>query len=164
MIEIPRHVVIVGGSAGRDDARSYKSDHSSIWCVARIYNRLPYADYVFDMHTSEHLWNDATYKAHADRKLVLQQPIPLFPEANILPANELRAEFGTLFTSSFAWMTAYAIHAGAEMLSLVGVNMQHTSELGKQRDTILYLLGFARARQIRVNLPQRSFLRQGVRI
>lgn len=164
MIQVSQHVVIVGGSGGRDRARDYLSDRSSIWCVARIYDKVPYADYVFDMHTATHQWSTGTHRAHNDRKLVLQQPAQEFPNALILPVGVLRDEFGTIFTSSFAWMTAYAIYAGAEIISLLGVNMMHTSEIGLQRDGMLFLLGYARARGIRLDLPQQSRLRRGVRI
>lgn len=164
MIHVPRHVVIVGGSAGRDNAREHISEHTSIWCVARIYDKVPYANYVFDMHTSAHQWSPATYQAHTEQKLILQQPIDEFPNAHLLPTQELRAEFGSAFTSSFAWMVAYAIYRDAEMISLLGVNMMHSSELGQQRDGLLYLLGYARAKRIRLNTSHTSHLRQGVRI
>lgn len=164
MIPVPQHVVIVGGSGGRDRARDYQSTRTDIWCVARIYDKLPYADYVFDMHTSAHQWSDATYRAHKDQKLILQQPDPEFPNAIILPIGVLRDEFGTIFTSSFAWMTAYAIYSGAEIISLLGINMMHSSEIGLQRDGMLYLLGYARARGIRLDIPQESRLKRGIRI
>lgn len=164
MIHVPRHVVIVGGSTGRDEARSYISEQASIWCVARIYNKVPYADLVFDMHTSSQYWDPQTYRAHRHGKLVTQKPIDEFPNAEVLPAEIMQQEFGTPFTSSFSWMTAMAIHGGATMISLLGVNMQHKTEKGLQRDGLLYLLGFAKARNIKINTTQLSALKQGVRI
>ena len=164
MIHVPRHVVIVGGTAGRDEARSYVAEYTSIWCVARIYNKVPYADLVFDMHNNPQHWDPQTYRAHRDGKLVVQKPIDEFPKAGILPTEIMQQEFGTPFTSSFSWMTAVAIHGNAQMISLLGVNMQHKTEKGLQRDGLMYLLGFAKARGIRINTTQLSALKQGVRI
>lgn len=157
-------VVIVGGSFGRDEARHFRSSDASIWCVARIYDKVPYANFVFDMHKDGDLWTHRTYKAYEDNKLVVQHPEPEFPEALILPTDKLVEEFGTIFTSSFSWMTALAIYHGVKKISYYGVNMIHDSEMGAPRDGLLYLLGYAKAKGIQIEAPQRSYLRYGVRL
>lgn len=164
MIDVPERIIIVGGSLGRDQARKAKNERSQVWCVARIYDKVPYADYVFDMHTSHEQWTHNTYTAYDHSKLVLRQPHTDFPFARLMPTKDLLEEFGPVFTSSFSWLTAYAIYCGARHLSYYGVNMMHDSELGKQRDGLIFLLGFARARGIRIDTPQRSYLRHGVKL
>lgn len=158
------HIILVGGSAGRDQARQIRSENSGVWCVARIYDKVPYADTVFEMHTTPQHWTQGTYKAYEDDKLLLQRPVPAFPNASYLSVEDVQKDIGMVFTSSFAWMLGCAIHSNVRTVSLYGVNMSHSSEQGAQRDSVLYLLGYARSKGIRIDVPQTSYLKQGVRI
>lgn len=161
-ILISNKVCIVGGSTGRDDARRYTSTDWNIWCVARIYNHVPYATLVFDMHQDSMRWTPNTSNAYLDKKLMLQAPCQDFPEAHILPMQDIIKDFAMGFTSSFSWIIAYAIYRGAQMLDLCGVNMSHESELEAQRPGLFYILGYARARGVHIILPRNSHLRQEI--
>jgi hypothetical protein len=88
----------------------------------------------------------------------VQEP---FIEAYQLPTEELVDEFGTL-TSSFAWMIAYALSLGATEIVLCGVNMVHESELPIQRPGLFYLLGYARAKGVKITVPYTSQLRTDI--
>lgn len=160
----PRKVIMVGGSFGRDQAEMFRHSSSSIWCVARIYDKVPYANLVFDMHMNGEGWTHRTHQAYRDGKLILQHPEPEFPTAQILPTEDLIDEFGLVFTSSFSWMTAYALQLGVTEIAYYGINMIHDSELGSQRDGLLFLLGYAKAKGVRIETPQRSYLRYGVKL
>jgi len=154
---------IVGGSQGRDDAHKYVDTNWNIWCVARIYDAVPYATMVFDMHQDATHRNRNTFNAHRDGKLVLQYPVEYFPDALILPTPEIIDEFGAAFTSSFSWMIAYGLYLGMKQIALCGVNMSHESELDAQRPGLFYILGFARARGVEIILPEFSQLRTEVK-
>lgn len=165
MIQIPqKHIVIVGGSGGCELAHAYTSPSASIWCVARVYYRVPDANYVFEMHRSPARWGSGTMKACKRAKLILREPHYRLPNAHTLPVDELKTLFGDVFTSSFSWMLAYATYLDPEKITLLGVNMAHTSEQGKQRDGLLFLLGYAKAKNIKINVPEKSRLRQGIKI
>jgi hypothetical protein len=151
-------VCIVGGAAGRDDAQKYQNTDWNIWCVARIYNHVPYATLVFDMHQNAQNRTKNTTDAHVDRKLIMQAPCSDYPNAYILPVQELMKEF-SLLTSSFSWIIAYAIHRGASEIALCGVNMSHISEFELQRPGLFYSLGDARARGVQITTAQTSQLR-----
>lgn len=153
--------VIVGGSAGRDLANHYRHTDWNVWCVARIYNAISFATLVFDMHQESARWTSNTHSAYRDRKLIMQNVQEPFVEAYQLPTKELVDEFGTL-TSSFAWMIAYALYLGATEIVLCGVNMIHESELLIQRPGLFYLLGYARAKGVKITVPYTSQLRTDI--
>ena len=155
-------VCIVGGSSGRDNARLYAAPGWNVWCVARIYDQVPYATLVFEMHQNSNHWGPSTHTAYRDNKLILQASNPQFPNASILPIREIVEEFGTGFTSSFSWLIAYAIHRRTKTLSLCGVNMSHSSEIETQRPGLFYILGYARAKGVNIILPHTAHLRQEV--
>lgn len=153
--------VIVGGSAGRELANHYRHTDWNVWCVARIYNAISFATLVFDMHQDSTRWTANTHSAYRDHKLVMQYVQEPFIEAYQLPTEELVDEFGTL-TSSFAWMIAYALSLGATEIVLCGVNMVHESELLVQRPGLFYLLGYARAKGVKITVPYTSQLRTDI--
>lgn len=152
-------ICIVGGSTGRDSARAYIGTDWNIWCVARIYDYVPYATLVFEMHRHSQHWTYRTLKAYQDGKLIVQAPTEEFPNAQILPVGELTKQT-TVLTSSFSWMIAHALYCGATEIALCGVNMTHSSELELQRPGIFYALGDARARGVKVTVSSESQLQQ----
>lgn len=149
---VSNKICIVGGSIGRDSARKYHGTDWNIWCVARIYDFVSYATLVFDVHQNADNRTKNTTDAYRDRKLILQAPCSDYPEAFLLPSEELQEEFPAL-TSSFSWIIAYAIRRGATDIALCGVNMTHVSELETQRPGLFHTLGMARALGINIILP-----------
>lgn len=57
------------------------------------------------------------------------------------------------FTSSIAWLVAYAIYLGAEEIGLWGVEMDEREEYFHQRACVNFWLGAAMARGIKITLP-----------
>jgi len=65
---------------------------------------------------------------------VYMQDQSLIPAARIFPKDELVAEFGDeFFTSSFAWMMAFAMKSGAVEIALYGIDMASRDEYIRQR-------------------------------
>ncbi|NMD04081.1 MAG: hypothetical protein GYA71_12470, partial [Bacteroidales bacterium] len=56
------------------------------------------------------------------------------------------------FTNSISYMIAYAIYKGYEKIELYGVDMSARDEYINQRGSVMYWIGFARAKGIEVNL------------
>lgn len=87
--------------------------------------------------------------------------LTLFPRAIEFPYKELVAEFGPyFFTSTFAWMMAYAIKQGAKEIGLWGVDMSSKDEYILQRPGGHYFILEARRRGIKVTIPSESDLVQ----
>ena len=157
-------VILVGGSFNRDKISMFKTSSIPIWSVAKIYHKIPYASLVFEMHTDRSRWTNNTYRAYEDGKLIIMNEASQFPNASILPKDKLIEHFGMVFTSSFSWMTAYALFLGVKQISYYGINMIHPTELGTQRDGLLFLLGVAKGKGVEIVAPQDSYLRYGVRL
>lgn len=86
------------------------------------------------------------------------QDLRLFPQATRLPFEQLVNEFGRLpFTSSLAWMFAYALAVGVKKIGLYGMDMSSREEYILQRPGVQYLIGIAeRDYQAEVYAPMES--------
>jgi len=127
--------------------------------------RLP--DAWIEVH-SNFMWPE--YRSYGEPyvKWLAEKPFPLvacdktlFPRAIDFPWKDLIAEFGPyFFTSSFAWMMAYAIHQGAKEIGLWGVDMSSKDEYILQRPGGHYFIMEAKRRGIKVSIPSESDLIQ----
>lgn len=85
----------------------------------------------------------------------------LFPKAIPFPWRELVVEFGPyFFTSTFAWMAAFAIKLGVKELGFYGVDMSSKDEYILQRPGGHYFMMQAMQRGIKVVIPDESDLVQ----
>jgi hypothetical protein len=79
----------------------------------------------------------------------------MLPEAPSLPDGYFAADY---YTSTPAQMMALAIYEGFEEIHLYGIDMLQAEEYFYQRSGVEYYVGFARARGIKVYIPQTSAL------
>jgi hypothetical protein len=148
-------VIIAGAGYGVDDVITYAhlNPDSQVWCVPLAYPRLidcKHIDLIFETHSPD-LW--ALYINHyATSKLVTLQPTKAI---YCLPTSRLIEEFGSIFTSTFAWMIAYAIYCRVPKIALFGIVLD-TNEESSQRDAIEFLIGYARANSIEVVISRLS--------
>jgi hypothetical protein len=114
---------------------------------------------LFEIH-APFVWKDMPHVNHMRecwQPLYMQECYEGFP-ATRYPLEEVIKTVGRdYFTSSVAYMTAYAIHKGAEEIALYGVDINE-NQYGYQRPCIEYLLGFAQARGIKVSTQKQSAL------
>lgn len=83
------------------------------------------------------------------------------PHAKVFPHKEMVAEFGKdFFTSSFAWMMAYAIKLGAKEIALYGIDMASRDEYILQRPGFYFFRHIAQQRGIKVSAPNESDIMQ----
>ena len=83
------------------------------------------------------------------------------PNALTYPKDEMVKEFGPdFFTSSFAWMMAFAIHSGAEEIALFGIDMASRDEYILQRPGFYYFKYRAEQKGIKVWAPNESDIMQ----
>tara|TARA_R100000808_G_scaffold24161_1_gene54964 strand:- start:2725 stop:3591 length:867 start_codon:yes stop_codon:yes gene_type:complete len=69
------------------------------------------------------------------------------------PIDEITEEFGTYFTNTISFMIAHAILDGATEIQVYGVDMAASEEYGSQRPSCEYILGIARGRGIKIEIP-----------
>lgn len=73
----------------------------------------------------------------------------LIPNSVEFPLNDMPSRY---FTSSFAYMIAYAIHVGATAIDLYGVPLTLKVEYQEQKCCIEYWLGYARGKGIEITI------------
>lgn len=151
-----KKVVIVGAGSGYDMIRDYEKDKSyEIWCVPTIYPVLEShrVDKVFEVHPQQK-WKAGIDYAAIGNKLVLTTSNPATPKATILSIDSLQRKYGTVFSSSIAWMLGYALSEGAKEIVFLGVDMD--GGYSNQRDGLFFLLGFAKAAKVNIVIPKTS--------
>lgn len=85
----------------------------------------------------------------------------LFPRGIAFPKEDMVKRFGPYwFTSTFAWMMAFAITKDPEVIGLFGADMAESVEYAKQRPAIIYLAQAAAQQNIRIYTPPESDLLQ----
>lgn len=106
-----------------------------IWTVSDMDfpQLLPYVTLFFGMHEHDH--DKHKYNINRDN----------------YPLNEIVKEFGSAyFTNSISYMIAYAVYKGYKKIELYGVDMSARDEYINQRGSVMYWIGFARAKGIDV--------------
>lgn len=149
----------------------YKDETWEIWaCSPSNYQILPRVTRWFELHKDEQLysWDGVSqdhyvdwiaYHSHADHKqfdlyMIDQEHVP---HAKTFPKDELVKEFSPyFFTSSFAWMIAYAIHSNASDIAICGIDMTTLEEYRQQRPNFQHFIWLARQRGINVTAPLES--------
>lgn len=85
------------------------------------------------------------------------QRTDLFPRGIAFPKEDMVKRFGTYwFTSSFAWMMAFAITKGPEVIGLFGADMAETVEYRAQRPAMIYFAQVAAQENIGIYAPPES--------
>lgn len=164
----PLKIALVGTAPSSRDLAPYNDPSWTIWaCSPGNMGILPRVNAWFEVH-SNLLWPEfASYGAPYVEWLkkqtfpIYMQDQSLVPNATPLPIRELTAEFGKyFFTSSFAYMIAMAIKAGATDIALFGIDMASKDEYILQRPGGHYFMQEASKRGIRVVIPYESDLAQ----
>lgn len=149
-------VVIIGAGAGFEYIRDYeKNKDYEIWCVPTIFPILMShrVDKVFEFHSPEN-WNAGIDYESLESRLVLSKPVNSTPKALVLSIDSLQQKYGLVFSSSVAWMVGHALQTGVKEIVLIGVDMDN--EYTGQRDGLFFLLGFAKATNVKITIPTSS--------
>lgn len=128
---------------------------AEIWAVSTVCKSLRKYDKVFQLHKEELF---EPWLKSAEDKSVLIRSSRRLPKANVIPCQELNKIFGKVFHSSVAWMFGYALYMGYTDIGFYGINMEHNTEYGPQRDSMFFLIGWAKSRGINIRIPKESGL------
>jgi hypothetical protein len=164
----PRKVAIVGTQPSSRMLAPFGDPEWTIWGTSPgNQNILPRVDAWFEMHCNL-LWPQ--YKHYGETYIkwlnevkfpVVAQDQRLVKNAIVYPLQKMLKRFGPyFFTSTFAWVMAYAIDAGVEAMGLYGVDMSSRDEYIQQRNGGQYFLQMARNAGIQVIIPDESDLEQ----
>lgn len=166
-MEIPlpkplRKIAIVGTAPSSCLDAPYDDESWEIWslgCNVQMNKRFTRW---FEMHTERVLreakaWDDLLpYWQKMGDKLMVGHPSPAWPDAKKYPIDDITAKFGRYFTSSISYMLALAIHEGADVIGLWGIDMVGDEEYGNQRPCCEYFLGIARGMNIELVIADES--------
>jgi hypothetical protein len=139
-----------------------------IWCCSPPNYDFPRVDAWFELHSLQRKWvqapqNEPYFKIlERHPRVYMNGEDPLFskfPLAIAFPFDDMIKEFGPwFFTSSVAWMFAFAILQKPDKIGLWGVDMSATEEYGYQRAGCHYFIQEAKRRGIPVLIPGESDL------
>jgi hypothetical protein len=145
----------------------YNDPEWQIWGLPWIiYRRVP--DLYFDVH-SEECWRGSISEKHEQDEWIARlsetkTPIVCHPtrchrfdNAVPYPYEEIEQLAAIpLFENSVAYQIFYAIHKGVEEIGLYGVHMMGEREYLWERASVLYALGHAIGRGIKITVPPGS--------
>jgi hypothetical protein len=124
----------------------------------------------FQIHSFQSFSRDNNYsdpkhyewlKQPHDFPIYMQKVFEQIPASVMYPIEEVKGLFGTYLTSTFAYMMALAILEKVDQISIFGFEMGSGTEYAYQRPCGEFLIGYARAKGIEVNVPDNSQLLRG---
>lgn len=167
-VKKPLKIAMVGTAPSSRLLAPFSDPDWTIWvCSPGNMNAVPRADAWFEVH-SNLLWPECISYGKPYVEWLQAQTFPVYmqnqqlvPRATTLPIQELVNEFGKyFFTSSFAYMIAMAIKAGAAEIALFGIDMASKDEYILQRPGGHFFMQEAAKRGIKVSIPFESDLAQ----
>ena len=156
-----KKIAIVGTSPCWHKA-PFSDDSWEIWSLGANAGVIPRYNRWFELHTQRVLraaggWeNIFGFLGECGDKLTLGHYCPELPFAKLFPVDEIKAKFGTYFTSSIALLLALAIYEGADEIGLWGIEMLADEEYARQRPCVEYYLGIAHASGINIVIAEES--------
>lgn len=164
----PLKVALVGTAPSSRMLAPYHDPSWEIWvCSPGNMNTVPRATAWFELHGNLH-WPECRSYGEPYVEWLKKLNIPLYmqdqrycPNAVTFPMEDMVKEFGgDFFTSSFAWMMAFAITKGATEIALYGIDMASRDEYILQRPGFYYFRHIANQRGIKVSAPNESDIMQ----
>lgn len=164
----PLKVALIGTAPSSRLLAPFADPSWKIWaCSPGNMNMLPRVDLWFELHGNL-LWPECKSYGEPYIEWLKRQTFPVYMQdqryvesALVFPKDEMVKEFGKdFFTSSFAWMMAYAIHQGAKEIALYGIDMASRDEYILQRPGFYFFRHIAQQRGIKVFAPHESDIMQ----
>lgn len=161
-------VAIIGTAPSSRMLAPFADTSWEIWCCSPgNMNICPRVDVWFELHKNLH-WPEHESYGKPYIEWLSKQTFPVYmqdqfylPNALVFPKDEMVKEFGShFFTSSFAWMMAFAISRGFKEIGLYGVDMASKDEYILQRQAFYFWLYKAKSLGIKVTIPDESDLMQ----
>lgn len=164
----PLKVALVGTAPSSRMLAPYADPSWTIWgCSPGNMGILPRVDAWFEIHGNL-LWPEHKHYGEPYINWLKQQTFPIYmqnqelvPNATTLPYRAIVKEFGPyFFTSSFAWMMAFAMMKGAKEVALYGIDMASRDEYILQRPGAYYFFEEGKKRGVKMQAPYESDIMQ----
>jgi len=164
----PLKIALIGTAPTSRGLAPYNDPSWTIWaCSPGNMGVVPRADAWFEIHGNL-LSPECKSYGEPYIEWMKKLPIPVYmhrhdwvPNARQFPRDALVAKYGnSFFTSSFAWMMAFAIECGASEISLYGIDMASRNEYILQRPGFFFFKWIAEQRGIKVSAPHESDIMQ----
>ena len=166
----PRKVAIIGTAPSSRDLAPYQDKTWEIWSLSNrvVTDELPRWDVHFELHPLSQFETDPQARPYIawmhqqddSKPIYLQSPekYPGIKAGKSFPYERLIETHGKYFTSTIAWQIALAIDEGVDEIGLWGIDLMLEDEYAHQRPCVENLLGFARAKGIKLTIPPQSSL------
>jgi hypothetical protein len=151
-----KKVAIVGYSLTLNQA-PFDDLSWDIWGMNMPFHRLKRFTKWFDVHDKNIMYRHESYfnflQANQEN-IYIADKVPELPNANLYPYQKITEKYGTFFTCSVSWMIALAIEQGYDEIALYGIDLNCKDEYKEQRPSVLYFLGIAQGKGIKITLPR----------
>lgn len=156
-------VAIVGYATSTRDMAPFDDPAYDIVGLNQLYRMIPRADVWADIHYN---WEQENVEGTDHRGWLANCGIPVLmsvPDAGIPTAVRFPLEAciqigADYFTSTVAYLVAWAIHQGYKRIELYGIDLVVGTEYEHQKACAEFWLGLAHGRGIEINLPPQSAL------
>jgi hypothetical protein len=157
-------VALLGTAPSTRMLAPFQDQSWEIWACSPANQDLPRITAFFQLHVLRAILDEPKGPSHLE--WLNNQSFPVFMQeennyvarAKAFPKDELVKEFGPYwFTSSIAWMMAYAIQkGGVEEIALYGIDMSHMTEYALQKPGCVWFVEEAKRRGIKISVPPGS--------
>lgn len=163
-----KRVDIVGFAPSTRDLAHFNNPDYEIWVLNEYFSILPScgANNItrwFELHQRETVLNSSRAVGYLDRLKASTMPIMMVKQYEDIPMSEayplddiIKSLDTDYFTNSISYMVAYAIYLGYEEIGIYGVDMAQEEEYARERPSVEYFIGYARAKGIPVYIPPQS--------
>lgn len=151
---------------GRNFDYFIKQTANENWAVCSAYVKGKHVRNEIDIYFQMHSEKRCKEMCHfcslmidvSDERLIVKKEFKSRPGLIKIDQEALIEKYGKIFHSSIAWMLGYAIEKDYTDITIHGVDMLQSSEYKHQRDSVFFLMGYAKAIGIKINLPAYSGL------
>jgi hypothetical protein len=162
----PRKIAIIG-TAPQWQLAPFDDPTWEIWGIFGVVGCGKRLDRIYELHDKSIIEPMAAadqkkeYWKHVSalgKNYITKDAYEQAPDATRFDFQTKLDKYGRYFTSSAAWLIADAIDEGATEIGMWGINMASDSEYAHQKPGCTFLLGWARAKGIKITLPASSEL------
>ena len=170
-----KKLCIIGSAPSKADA-PYQDESFDIWAISgaifseslsgaakpdtetNSWNSVHRVDVFFEMHKRDKFIAKLVQLALTKKPIIMQKHESDIPMSDPFPADEIAVKLGEDYSSSIAYMLAYAIYLEYTEIHMYGIILMHETEYIRQRPGVKYYLGVARAKGIKVWAPENTQL------
>jgi hypothetical protein len=168
-------VEIVGFASSSRTLAHFDDPNVKIWSLNHAHSWIPRWDVFFEIHPKERLqikdehseWLKAQPGPNTEgyKPIYMQEHYDEVPASVKFPKDEINTwlakEFDAppdYYTSSIAQMLALAMFQGYKSIGLYGIDMLNDDEYYYQRSGLEFIIGLAKGRGIKIDIPKESAL------